>query len=156
MRRDDGGATAALRTPPCLRVAPPVGDILTDGGLWTWKRPESGGRAKEGRRQGCDARHCGSRRVVPSSTDCARRSDGKETGMLYRQQRQRAHELRLQIGAEAEALISNLGDEAYWVARRRAEEASSDAIARDWSGVALAISRKTRKRPAPRTSTVLH
>ncbi len=57
--------------------------------------------------------------------------------------RKRLRELRLGIGFEAEALISDLGPEAYWVARRRAQEASSDAMARDWSGVALAIQRRT-------------
>ena len=51
-------------------------------------------------------------------------------------QRQRSHELRLEIGAEADALLSQLGVEAYRAARRRACEASSDAMAQDWSGVA--------------------
>jgi hypothetical protein len=57
--------------------------------------------------------------------------------------RQRSPELRLGIGIEAETLISDLGVEAHAVARRRALEASSDAMARDWTGVALAIARKT-------------
>jgi len=57
---------------------------------------------------------------------------------------QRRRELRLGIAVEAEALISDFGPEAYWAARRRAQEASSDAMARDWSGVALAIARRTR------------
>jgi hypothetical protein len=69
--------------------------------------------------------------------------------------RQRSRELRLGIGIEAETLISDLGVEAYAVARRRALEASSDAMARDWTGVALAIARKTRKRPAIPFSTLL-
>ena len=50
------------------------------------------------------------------------------------------------IEAEAEALIRNLGDWAYSEARRREHEASSDAIAKDWSCVALAVARKTGKR----------
>ena len=50
------------------------------------------------------------------------------------------------IEAEAEALIRNLGDWAYSEARRREHEASSDAIAKDWSRVALAVARKTGKR----------
>jgi hypothetical protein len=59
---------------------------------------------------------------------------------------ERPRELRLAIIVEAEALISNFGDEAYVEARRRAEEASSDFLARDWSEVALTITRKTGKR----------
>ena len=53
------------------------------------------------------------------------------------------HELRLAVSSAAEALISDLGGEAYAVARRRAEEASSDLLARDWSEVALLVARKT-------------
>ena len=56
------------------------------------------------------------------------------------------HELRLAISSAAEALISDLGSEAYAVACRRAEEASSDCLARDWSAVASAITRKTANR----------
>ncbi len=50
------------------------------------------------------------------------------------------------IEAEAEALVRNLGDWAYSEARRREHEASSDAIAKDWSRVALVVARKTGKR----------
>jgi hypothetical protein len=49
---------------------------------------------------------------------------------------QRPHELRLAIASEAEALISNFGDKACVEAHRRAEEASNDFLARDWSEVA--------------------
>jgi hypothetical protein len=56
------------------------------------------------------------------------------------------HELRLAVSSAAEALISDLGGEAYAVARRRVEEASSDRLARDWSEVALVIARKTGRR----------
>jgi hypothetical protein len=56
---------------------------------------------------------------------------------------QRPHELRLAISSEAEALISDFGGEADAVARRRAKEASTDSLARDWSEVALVITRKT-------------
>ena len=70
--------------------------------------------------------------------------------------RQRTRELRLGIHVEAEALISGLGVDAYWVARQRAQEASSDAMARDWSSVALVIARKTRKRAAPPIPALLH
>lgn len=64
--------------------------------------------------------------------------------IMHRQQR--SHGLRLGIDVEAEALISTSGPEAYWVALKRAEEASSDEMARDWSGVAVAIARKTQRR----------
>jgi hypothetical protein len=59
---------------------------------------------------------------------------------------QRPHELRLAISSEAEALVSDFGQEAYAEARRRAEEASSEFFARDWSEVALVVARKTGRR----------
>jgi len=64
--------------------------------------------------------------------------------ILHRQHRPQG--LRLGIAVEADALICNLGSEAYSIAVRRAEEASSDEMARDWSGVAVAIARKTQRR----------
>jgi hypothetical protein len=51
--------------------------------------------------------------------------------------------LRLMVAFEAEALIANFGGEAYSIARRRAEEASSETLGRDWSEVARMIARKT-------------
>jgi hypothetical protein len=45
------------------------------------------------------------------------------------------------IAAEAEALVRDLGEDAYNEARRREHEASSDEIARDWGLVALAVAR---------------
>jgi len=51
------------------------------------------------------------------------------------------------IDLEAETLISNSGVDAYRIARRRAGESSSQQMAKDWSRVAVAIARKTRKRP---------
>jgi hypothetical protein len=54
--------------------------------------------------------------------------------------------LRLEIDHEAKALITAVGAQAYWVARRRAEEASSDEMAKGWTGVAAAIERRTAKR----------
>jgi hypothetical protein len=54
--------------------------------------------------------------------------------------------LRLSVGFEAEALMSAFGPEAYAVACRRAEEASSDVLAMDWRGVALLIARRSAKR----------
>jgi hypothetical protein len=56
---------------------------------------------------------------------------------------QRPHELRLAISPEAEALISDFGGYAYAEACRRAEEASNDSLARDWSVVAAAIARRS-------------
>ena len=70
--------------------------------------------------------------------------------------RRRPHELRLGIHVEAEALISGLGVDAYSVARRRAQEASSDGMARDWSSVALAIARKTKRDAASPFATLFH
>jgi hypothetical protein len=60
---------------------------------------------------------------------------------------QRPHELRLAVSSEAEALMISFGDQAYAEARLRAEEASSDFLARDWNEVAHVVARKTRKRP---------
>jgi hypothetical protein len=60
---------------------------------------------------------------------------------------QRPHELRLAVSSEAEALMISFGDQAYAEARLRAEEASSDFLARDWNEVAHMVARKTRKRP---------
>jgi hypothetical protein len=58
--------------------------------------------------------------------------------------RQRSSGLRLGVVLEAAALLSDLGAEAYWVARRRAEEASDDDLAKDWSRVAAVIARKSK------------
>jgi hypothetical protein len=49
---------------------------------------------------------------------------------------QRPHELRLAISSEAEALMISFCDQAHAEARQRAEEASSDFLARDWNEVA--------------------
>jgi hypothetical protein len=65
--------------------------------------------------------------------------------MLYRRSPQG---LRLGIDLEAETLISNSGVNAHQIARRRADESSSHQMAKDWSRVAVAIARKTRKHPA--------
>ena len=59
---------------------------------------------------------------------------------------QRPHELRLAISSETEALISDFGGEAYAEAGRRASEASSDSLARDWSVVAATIARWSGRR----------
>jgi len=60
--------------------------------------------------------------------------------------RQQPRGLQLGIDWEAKALMSSLGGEGYWVARQRAEEASSEDIARGWSVVAAQIARKTGQR----------
>lgn len=49
------------------------------------------------------------------------------------------HDQAKRIGAEAAALISDLGDGAYSEARSRARQASSDEMEREWNRVALAI-----------------
>jgi hypothetical protein len=59
------------------------------------------------------------------------------------------------IEAEAEALIRELGETAYHVARRREHEASSDATADDWALVARAIALKTGSRVGLNLSTQL-
>jgi hypothetical protein len=59
------------------------------------------------------------------------------------------------VEAEADALIRDLGDQAYHEARRREHEASSDAIAEDWALVARAIARKTGSRVGLNLSTQL-
>ena len=62
---------------------------------------------------------------------------------MFRRQRPRV--LPLGIDLEAQTLLSSSGVKAYWIARRWAEEASSEQMAKDWSGVADAIARKTGK-----------
>jgi hypothetical protein len=57
------------------------------------------------------------------------------------------------IDAEADALIGELGVEAYAEARRREYESSGDAIALRWNQVALAVAHKTGKRIGLDTST---
>ena len=58
----------------------------------------------------------------------------------------RRRETAERIDAEADALIGELGVEAYAEARRREYESSGDAIALWWSRVALAIAHKTGER----------
>jgi hypothetical protein len=50
---------------------------------------------------------------------------------------------RVAISSEAGALFSDFGGEAYAEACRRASEASSDSLARDWSVVAATIARRS-------------
>jgi hypothetical protein len=62
--------------------------------------------------------------------------------------RQRLRRLRVEIDREAIALILSSGANVYSIACRRAKEASSHKIANDWSEVAAAIGRSSRKRPS--------
>jgi hypothetical protein len=61
-----------------------------------------------------------------------------------------------QIDAEAEALIQELGGDAYAEARRKEWESSSASIARDWDRVAQAIAKRTGLNAAPLTSLDAH
>ena len=61
-------------------------------------------------------------------------------------QRERPQGVRLGIEVEADALLSTSGMEAYSIALKRAEEASSDEMARDWSVVAATIARRSGRR----------
>ena len=58
-------------------------------------------------------------------------------------QRERPRKVRLGIELEADALLSISGAQAYSIALRRAEEASSDEMARDWSVVAATVARRS-------------
>ena len=60
--------------------------------------------------------------------------------MLQREQQRR---VRLGIELEADALLSISGVQAYPIALKRAEEASSDEMVRDWSVVAATVARKS-------------
>jgi hypothetical protein len=54
--------------------------------------------------------------------------------------RQRGRMERIEV--EAETMISDFGADAYFEARRREHESSSDAIAKDWDQIALAVARR--------------
>ena len=61
-------------------------------------------------------------------------------------QQERPRGVRLGIDLEADALLSISGMQAYSIALKRAEEASSDEMARDWSVVAATIARRSGRR----------
>jgi hypothetical protein len=61
-------------------------------------------------------------------------------------QRERPRRLRLGIELEADALLSISGAQAYSIARKRADEASSDEMARDWTVIAARVARKSEVR----------
>ena len=65
----------------------------------------------------------------------------------------RRRETAERIDAEADALIGELGVEAYAEARRREYESSNDALALRWNRIALAVGRKFGKRIGLDTST---
>jgi hypothetical protein len=65
----------------------------------------------------------------------------------------RRRETAERIDAEADALIGELGVQAYAEARRREYESSDDAIALRWNQVALAVGRKSGKLVGLDTST---
>ncbi len=75
---------------------------------------------------------------------------GKGSEMLSWLRRRKTAE---SIDAEPDALIDELGVEAYAEARRREYESSDDALALRWNRVALAIAHKTGKRIGLDTST---
>ena len=58
-------------------------------------------------------------------------------------QRDRLQRVRLGIELEANALLFLSGAQAYSIALKRAKEASSDEMARDWSVVAATVARKS-------------
>jgi hypothetical protein len=58
-------------------------------------------------------------------------------------QRERPRKVRLGIELEVDALLSISGAQAYSIALKRAEEASSDEMARDWSVVAATVARSS-------------
>ena len=57
--------------------------------------------------------------------------------------RERPRAVRLGIDLEADALLSMSGVQAYSIALKRAEEASSEEMARDWSVGAATVARKS-------------
>ena len=57
--------------------------------------------------------------------------------------RERPRRVRLGTELEANALLSSSGAQAYSIALKRAEEASSEEMARDWSVVAATVARKS-------------
>ena len=57
--------------------------------------------------------------------------------------RERSRGVRLGIELEADALLSISGAQAYSIALKRADEASSDEMAHDWSVVAARVARKS-------------
>ena len=59
------------------------------------------------------------------------------------------------IDHEAEAMIRDFGAHAYYQARQREHEASSEAIAEDWGRIAVAVAEKVGRRIGLKASTRL-
>jgi hypothetical protein len=68
---------------------------------------------------------------------------GRLFGDFVMLKRERPRGVRLGIEFEADVLLSVLGAQAYSTAVKRAEEASSEEMARDWSVVAATVARKS-------------
>jgi hypothetical protein len=69
---------------------------------------------------------------------------------------QRPRGVRLGVDFEASALMATLGPEAYSAACLRAQEASSDEMAQDWTEVADVIARRMRRRAFGVLTSMLH
>ncbi len=97
---------------------------------------------------------CGGGRKGVVATAVARRATMSK-GFRFSISRLFAVRRRARIGsvaAEAEALVRDFGAAAYSEARKREQEASSDAIAEDWRRVALAVARKLGSQVGPDAS----
>jgi hypothetical protein len=71
---------------------------------------------------------------------------GQITTGIAMSSQNRSPGLRLEVEHEAIALISIWGSAAHSIARRRAEEASSEQLVNDWDSVARVIGRKSGER----------
>jgi hypothetical protein len=58
-------------------------------------------------------------------------------------QRERPRKVRLGIELEADALLCISGEQAYSIALKRAEGASSEEMTHDWGMVAMRVARKS-------------
>jgi hypothetical protein len=87
-----------------------------------------------------DARHSGDEPPLVNQLIKGYEVQSWRLAMLQREQQRR---VRLGIELEADALLSISGVQAYSIALKRAEEASSDEMVRDWSVVAATVARKS-------------
>ena len=83
------------------------------------------------------------------TASCLSEEKGRKCLSWLRRRRETAE----MIDAEADALIGELGVEAYAEARRREYESSNDALALRWNRIALAVGRKSGKLVGLDTST---
>ena len=111
------------------------------------------------RHQGAIARRCPNRHITSHDELCRNSlqdtreefscNHGLTAGLkkgIDMLDRRRPQGLRLEIDLEAETLTSNSAVDAFSIASRRAQEASSEQMERDWSGVAATIARRTGRR----------